>query len=491
VPELHAWRAERGARRSAAGVPAPSVIRPEPSSVYNNGMTRLAWFTPLPPVRSGIAAYSAELLPHLADRYQIDVFVDERDSTFSPRGLSVHPAHRFVWKHSRHPYDLMVYQLGNATYHDYMWPHLARHPGLVVLHDAQLHHSRARALLSRGRLDDYREEVRYNHPDAPSNLAEIVIGGHGGAVYYSWPMLGIVMRTARLVAVHSSRLAANLGREFPETSLETVHMGVAEPVASMSAAEVRARHGIREDSFVFAAYGGVTPEKRIPSVLRAFISVVRGAPNTRLMLVGRNVDYYDVAAEVRASGLDAHVIIAGFVPDEELAAYVRAADACLCLRWPTSRETSASWLRCLAAGKPTVITDLAHVDDVPTLDPRSWTVLESSDQADVERSCGRQEPCAVSIDLLDEVHSLTLAMRRLARDPAMCDALGRAARLRWEERHTLNRMATDYGRAIRRALGLQPARPANLPRHFLADGTDRARALAAEMGVELDFLRRN
>ena len=40
-------------------------------------MTRLAWFTPLPPVRSGIATYNAELLPLLANTYEIDVFVEK------------------------------------------------------------------------------------------------------------------------------------------------------------------------------------------------------------------------------------------------------------------------------------------------------------------------------------------------------------------------------------------------------------------------------
>jgi len=450
-------------------------------------MPRLAWFTPLPPVPSGIAAYSAELLPHLAGRYEIDVFVDEHDSPGTSHGPSVYPAHDFVWKHFLRPYDLTVYQLGNAMCHDYMWPHLARYPGMVVLHDAQLHHSRARVLLSRGRLDDYREEVRYNHPDAPSNLAEIVIRGHGGTIYYGWPMLGTVMRTSRLVAVHSSRLAANLAEEFPETPLQAIQMGVADPVSSVSAAEIRSRHRIPQGSFVFAAYGGVTPEKRIPAVLRSLASVVRAAPDARLVLVGTTVDYYDVAADIRASGLGDHVIVAGFVPDRELPAYLQAADACLCLRWPTGRETSASWLRCLAAGRPTIITDLAHVDDVATLDPRSWTVLESCDESATDSNGGVQQPCAVSIDILDEVHSLTLAMRRLASDPALCDTLGRAARRRWEERHTLERMAADYERAITKALGLRSARPADLPRHLQPDGTGRARALAAELGVALDF----
>ncbi|HBL26059.1 MAG TPA: hypothetical protein DD490_04405 [Acidobacteria bacterium] len=33
---------------------------------------RLAWFSPLPPARSGIADYSAELLPHLAEHLEVE-----------------------------------------------------------------------------------------------------------------------------------------------------------------------------------------------------------------------------------------------------------------------------------------------------------------------------------------------------------------------------------------------------------------------------------
>ena len=67
------------------------------------------------------------------------------------------------------PYDLVVYQLGNAACHDYMWGYLFRYPGLVVLHDAQVHQARAQSLLGgwTPRRDDYRHEFAANHPDAP------------------------------------------------------------------------------------------------------------------------------------------------------------------------------------------------------------------------------------------------------------------------------------------------------------------------------------
>src|SRR5688572_23581600 len=105
-------------------------------------MPRIAWFTPLPPVRSGISAYSAELLPLLGEsgQYSIEVFVDLGPPwapvplPLSPGvGIPVFSAHDFLWKAARAPYDLVVYQLGNAACHDYMWPYLLRYPGLTVV----------------------------------------------------------------------------------------------------------------------------------------------------------------------------------------------------------------------------------------------------------------------------------------------------------------------------------------------------------------------
>src|SRR6266478_3382700 len=46
---------------------------------------RIAWFSPLPPARSGIAAYTAELLPSLETMHAIECF-------------DASNAHDFVWK---------------------------------------------------------------------------------------------------------------------------------------------------------------------------------------------------------------------------------------------------------------------------------------------------------------------------------------------------------------------------------------------------------
>ena len=163
---------------------------------------RVAWFSPMPASSSGIAAYSAEVLPHLRARgFDIDVFTERPGAA----GDGLVPVRDFVWMQRRRPYDLTVYQLGNARCHDHMWGYLFRYPGLVVLHDAQIHQARAQSLLQRWkpRRDDYLAEFRANHPDAPADLGLLFEAGLGGSLYGHWPLVRLVLQGARLTAVHS------------------------------------------------------------------------------------------------------------------------------------------------------------------------------------------------------------------------------------------------------------------------------------------------
>ena len=428
-------------------------------------MQRLAWFTPLPPIRSGIAQYSSELLPPLTSSYVIDVFVDGSPEAFqAPPGTHVFSAHDFVWKHHQTAYALVVYQVGNASCHDYMWPYLVRWPGLVVLHDGQVHHARARSLLQQKRADDYRREFQYNHPDADPDVTELGISGLLGSLTYLWPMLRAAVVSSRRVLVHNARLAQQIHEHQPEAPIDIAEMGVPAHTAMPDARQqIRSRWRIADTAVVFMALGNVTPEKRLLEALHALASISEAVPDAHVLLAGETVGYYDVSSAARALGIEQKLSVAGYIADADMPAYLEASDVCLCLRWPTSRETSASWLRCLAAGRPTVTTDLAHTVDVPMLDPRNWNVLRT-DRGD--------RPVGVSIDILDEDHSLKLALRRLASDGRLREALAANALNLWAERFDLNRMVVRYADAIAAALDAPASTPASLPQHLQQDGLD-------------------
>jgi glycosyltransferase involved in cell wall biosynthesis len=455
-------------------------------------MARIAWFTPLPPIRSGIAAYSAELLPLLAGRFEIDVIVDMppgagSSETFdAPRGTRLLSAHDFVWHRRERPYDLTVFQLGNAACHDYMWPYLFHYPGLVVLHDGQLHHARASRLLLLKRFQHYRDELAYNHPETASELAEFAISGLEGASYYLWPMLRAVAETGRVLAVHNRWLASEIRQLVPEAVVELVEMGVADPLPlrRLGGAGIRERYRIPRDALIFAAYGMVTPEKRIELVLDAFRAVSRSV-DARLLLVGDVPSHFDPFAAAEAREVADRIVITGYVADEELPDFLDAADVCVCLRWPSARETSASWLRCLAAGKPTIITDLIHTADVPALDPRTWRLNHAP-----SRDGGTAEPIAVSIDVLDEDHSVRLAMQRLATDRQLRATLGRRAREFWQRAHTLEQMRERYLEVLAKALESPPAEASAAgrgPAHLTDTGATRLDALVRDLHVSVDW----
>ena len=458
---------------------------------------RIAWFSPLPPMRSGISAYSVDLLPHLATEHAIDVFVDVSEHprpTPAEAGLegidsiTISSAHDFLWRHQRSHYDLIVYQMGNATCHDYMWPYVIRHPGLVVLHDGQLHHSRARRLLHLGRPDDYRVEFAYSHPDVRPAAAEYAVAGHPGMHYYFYPMLRPVVERARLLAVHNARLAADLRATHPGTRIEVVTMGVPDPAnggESLPYENIRRRHGIADSSLLLVAFGLQTPEKRITSVLHAMRATTSIAPDVHLLLVGQDVTHLDVLGEAERFGVADRVTMTGFVDDDSISDYLAAADVCLCLRWPSSRETSASWLRCLAAGRATIVTDLADLVDVPTIEPLGWQVrrLPATDS-----ESDTAEPVAIGVNVRDEVHSLMRAFVRLADDGPLRDRLGRSGRAHWERCHTLDRMLADYRRVLELAATAPDPLSSDLPPHLLTDGTTWTQELLAPFDLQLDFL---
>jgi glycosyltransferase involved in cell wall biosynthesis len=512
----------------------------------------------MPPARSGIAAVNADLLPLLQSRFDIDVFVDDvvfsrrqkerreaedRDAhrTVEHGGLRVRSAHDFIWLNQRAPYDLTVYQLGNSSVHDYMWPYLFRYPGLTVLHDARLHHARAAALLRGARPADYRAEFAANQPGTSPDLAELAVDGFDNHLHYFWPMTRLVVARSRLTAVHAPHEIGRLREEAPGGRIEPIRLGHGSAIASDAAerGRIRARYRIPPSAVLFGCFGGLSPEKRLPQILAAFAATRAYHPDVHLVLAGATPEHYDLQSDIGRLGIGASTIVTGYLEsDDDLNAHISCCDVALNLRWPTAREMSGPWLRCLSAGLPTVITELSHLAHVPSLDPRTWRpwtrVSDASDEAGHRRvEAGNWEldtgdsrdadpalrrppsavsgeggnsqveagnwkletgswkleagswklgPVCVAIDILDEDHSLRLAMRRLVRDAELRHALGRAGRLWWEAHHTPELMLEDYHRLIPLAIE-QPVRDEPLPAHLLDDGSRTLERVLAAFGL--------
>ncbi len=107
-------------------------IEPAPPSLHR---PRLAYVSPLPPERTGIADYGAELLPELSRLYEIDVIVMQGAVT-DPSIASCCAIRTVDWFiENAECYDRVLYHFGNSPFHQHMFDLLKVVPGVVVLHD--------------------------------------------------------------------------------------------------------------------------------------------------------------------------------------------------------------------------------------------------------------------------------------------------------------------------------------------------------------------
>jgi hypothetical protein len=202
----------------------------------------------------------------------------------------------------------------------------------------------------------------------------------------------------------------------------------------------------------------------VSAVLAAIEALAREGLPVFATFVGDPDGYAPLAREIAARRLDDRLRVTGRVADDAIGSHLAAADVCLCLRWPTALETSAAWLRCLAAGRATVISDLAHLADIP-------------------------HDVAARVDTVGEASSLLDVMRRLSTDHAWRETLATNGRAYWLASHTVEMMAADYERLLPMAASRPAPSPAGLPDHFLADYSGVARETIRHIGASVDFLR--
>jgi glycosyltransferase involved in cell wall biosynthesis len=352
-------------------------------------MARLAWFSPLPPAPTGIADYSADVLRLLCSVHRVDAFHAQERVLESalPAACQAHPAEAFAERHARRPYDLAIYQMGNGPAHDFLYDWLPRQPGLLVLHDLVLHHARARAFLdspealayrhepsSQERrqaallpLQRYREELAYNYPRQAGRLASAQLETAGRLLPYAYPLFRLPVEASRATAAHNGFMLRAIREELPEAALARVAMPMARAlVGADAAARIRARHGIAADELVVGSFGLLTPEKRIDTLSRAAARARALGTKLRLLLVGPLPDAAAHWTRLGELGLRDAAILTGRVPLDELPLYIEACDVVVHLRYPSARETSAALLRVLAQGRATVISDLEHLDEIPS-----------------------------------------------------------------------------------------------------------------------------
>jgi len=292
--------------------------------------SQFAMFTPLPPVRTGVAHYASMLIPALSNEIDLEVISEPPTANGEPRTA--------------------IYQLGNNPHHAWIYEAAMKYPGVIVLHDMVLHHLIVEMTLARGDVEGYVSALEANHGAAGAAWARGRAAGlHSEMGNFLLPASIDVANRSRAVIVHNHYAADRLRSFGVQTPIHVVpHPYVPQDIP----------RGGRK--FLAGLFGFLTSAKRSEVVLEALRRARAINPDVRLLVVGEPAPNIDKAA-FAADG----IVFTGYVPDEEFANHFGEVDRIVNLRYPSAGETSGTLIRAFDAGKPVAVSDYAQFAELP------------------------------------------------------------------------------------------------------------------------------
>lgn len=352
----------------------------------------VGYWSPLPPQPTGVADYAAALLEVL-----------RRFGCVRPRARRA---------------DVFLYQLGNNQLHREIYFQALEQPGVVVLHDAVLHHFFLGALDRAG----YIEEFVYNYGEWMRGLAEELWGGRSRSaqdpLYFQFPMLRRIAEVSRAVVVHNPAAARMVLEHAPGARVVEIPFPCWRTEAPWAAAwRWRQRVGLPAGTVLFGVFGYLREAKRVGNVLRAFQEVRRGGAPAALVLAGR---FATAEFERAMAPWMEGVIRAPHLPEREFWTLAAAADVCVNLRHPAAGESSGVGVNMMGLGKTVMLTANQENARFPEL------------------ACLRVRPG------LSERAEIAEFMRWLARARDAVREIGRRAAEYVRQHHTLEGVAARY-----------------------------------------------
>jgi glycosyltransferase involved in cell wall biosynthesis len=316
---------------------------------------RVAFVTPLPPQPGGVAEYSRRLLGPLGERCAVDVYVDgpphQRDAVLAAEApssvASVRPLAALDRVEAlRGRYDAVVYCLGNSEFHTgALASLLARREGVVVAHDVRL-------------TTLYRFAPWQHPPAAPGGFAATLHRMYDGRLPDDLGASG------SLTADEAERWGVLMTRDAIAAS--SAFLTTSAFAATLARLDARADHRDRVRVLPFAIDDGADRARRADGdVLRvASFGVLNRLKQGRVLAAACRALQVPLAFVGPAGASDAsevrgdRVEIVGEVDAAEYRRRLAEATIAVQLRSATNGESSAAIGDCLAAGVPTVVTEI-------------------------------------------------------------------------------------------------------------------------------------
>lgn len=348
------WAAVRGdLARWRFPPPRPPSMRP-----------RIAVCSPYPPVRSGVADYTAETVRALARYADVDVLSTQDAFSTDPsvrrfRYLTALP-------YVREEYDRIVAVIGNSDVHARIIDLVTRYGGPCISHDnrmAEQYHLRRGAL----GFNALAEKILHRRVSISESEAWIRNPARLPTLFFEE-----ILTRAEPFIVHSRILQRELAcrhhREIaylPFSIYRNVESAELTPDARRAA---RARLGIPDDRLAIVTLGIVHATKAPRECITAIRMLGDAGMPAHLYFVGSADRTDDLLRHAKGEGVADRVHLPpGWTSDERYRDFLQGADVAIQLRTHGFGGLSGAALDCIAHGLPTVVNaDLAEALEAPS-----------------------------------------------------------------------------------------------------------------------------
>jgi glycosyltransferase involved in cell wall biosynthesis len=380
---------------------------------------KLSWFSPLPPARTGIADYTAQIVPALRERADLVLWTDQPDWDTSLEQFAEVRRYRpekMPWAELNRS-DVCVYNVGNnCLFHEGIWRVSQQHAGVVVLHDLRLHdfffgmwHQCSDR--SRGRAEYMRHMARHYGERGFRDALALWDGRLSPKhAFEAYPMVEVALGNALGVVLHT-RQAYELLQSHARWPVAYAPLPYAAAPRRASPPSVARSDASGRPPYRLITFGYIGPNRRVDSLLRALADLPE-RNCFRLDILGKVWDPEHLRSQVRSLGLDGLVTLRdGFVPEAELDAALVAADVAVNLRFPTAGEASHCQLRIWEHALPSLVTCLDWYASLP-------------------------EDAVAFVHPESEILDIQTHLRAFLADPARFALMGESGRRLLEERHS-------------------------------------------------------
>lgn len=327
---------------------------------------RLAFVSPFPPLRTGIADYSSILVPALASYYDIDVVVDQWpvEDAWIKDNCEIRDV---SWLRSQAcNLDRVIYQVGNSPCHQYMLPLIKEVPGIVVLHDFFLSALKEWLEVHAGKKYLWRKALYEAHGYDSLVLSRADAAG----AKLKYPVNHDILQFAQGVIVHSHYSQQLLDQWYGDGAQDrsvTIPL-VRKPPTSFEKTTAKKQLGFQPNDFVVCCFGFLDLAKLNQRLLDCWrASCLSQDVSCHLVYVGENEGGpygANLLDTIRRNGLFKQVTITGFTSSDVFHQYLMAADVAVQLRTHSRGETSAAVLDCMNYALPLVVNANGSMGDL-------------------------------------------------------------------------------------------------------------------------------